>query len=198
MLPRFSLINPHVTPREIALIFTLKRIKAYRCDLGMSCSYCIMKSLCASGCLAVASYLMKLLRPYLGKSWRIFSFSILWIRSLCSLSYLGYEKIRIRQEIYKFLFRDRALPGNKDFCSKVSLLNFELLNKNIPLVLPSFPIKIWGKWFLGFMSSNRRNTQIQKLLLYLYCRYKTLVFLSLTNNYGLFLIIITKIINLPE
>ena len=52
-----------------------------------------------------------------------------------------------------------ALPGNKTL--KVNPLNLEFLNqaKNVPVVLPSSPIKIQGKSANGFISYDRTDKQ---------------------------------------
>ena len=60
--------------------------------------------------------------------------------------------------------KKRVLPTPKRFYRKtikVNLLNLESKNqaKNIPVGLPSSPIKIWGKLVPGFLSCDRTNKQ---------------------------------------
>ena len=49
----------------------------------------------------------------------------------------------------------------KNFATKVNPPNWELCKqtKNIPVVLPSFPIKTWGKSIKGFMSYDQTYKQ---------------------------------------
>ena len=55
-------------------------------------------------------------------------------------------------------------PHLNDFSVKVDTLNLESQNqaKNIPVGLPSSPIKIWGKLVQGFLSYDRKNKQTDR------------------------------------
>ena len=55
---------------------------------------------------------------------------------------------------------------NYDFCYFSLNLESQSQTKNIPLVLPSFPVKIWGKSVKGFLSFDRtrRQTEITTFL----------------------------------
>ena len=55
-------------------------------------------------------------------------------------------------------------PHLNDFSVKVDTLNleFQIQAKNIPVGLPSSPIKIWGKLVQGFLSYDRTNKQTDR------------------------------------
>ena len=55
------------------------------------------------------------------------------------------------------------------FALKVDPLNLESQNKakNIPVILSSLPIKIWGKSVQGFLSYDRTHKQTEITTLYI-------------------------------
>ena len=60
--------------------------------------------------------------------------------------------------------------GKPIFCYYIRSFQLKISTKNIPVGLPSSPIKIWGKSVLGFLSYDRTNRQTdkQRLQLYIY------------------------------
>ena len=78
--------------------------------------------------------------------------------------------------LYINKFGNPALSGYKVFFERVNLFNKELLNhaKNLPVVLTSSSVKIWGKSLKGFQSYDQTYKQTTEFnTLYIY-RYSTL------------------------
>ena len=75
--------------------------------------------------------------------------------------------------------RGRKLRFSLFFPIKVDPINLESQNqaKNIPVVLPSSPIKTWGKLVQGFIRTMIGQTNKQKLILYIY-KYCWIFFIS--------------------